>query len=179
MKRKNRPETVVEKTPVEVEPAPLAPEALALPDDSGAQRLIRIPPPPPPVQPLLAPPYIIGFLPFSGSPGTQVEISGAGFVAVQSVTFGGTPAAFSVVSEGRIFASVPFGAASGPIRVTNPAGTAAKENEFLWINDSPWRVRRQPPEKTLVCDSDICSGRARAGQANSRCKTQLAGSRIA
>lgn len=78
----------------------------------------------------LVPPYIIGFLPFSGPPGTQVEISGDGFVSVQSVTFGGVPASFSVAAQNRIFAIVPFGGVSGPIRVTNPAGTAASFSPF-------------------------------------------------
>ena len=72
-------------------------------------------------------PIITGVTPSSGSPGTTVTINGANFSGVTGVYFSGTPAAsFSVnVNSIAITATIPSDAPSGPITVTDSAGTAA------------------------------------------------------
>ena len=63
--------------------------------------------------------------------GTEVLISGSAFTGATSMTFNGTAAAsFAVDSAAQIRATVPTGATTGPIRVTNPLGTAVSSSGF-------------------------------------------------
>ena len=68
-------------------------------------------------------PQQILFRPTSGPPGTAVVLQGSGFSGATSVTFGGASAAFTVVSDYKINATVPQGAATGAIFVTTPSGS--------------------------------------------------------
>ena len=78
-------------------------------------------------------PTITSFTPTSGIKGTQVTITGNNFNGTSSVTFGGTPAAsFVVTSVTTIVATVGNGA-TGPIRVTNPGGTAISTGIFTFF----------------------------------------------
>ncbi|MFT3765888.1 MAG: IPT/TIG domain-containing protein [Minicystis sp.] len=78
-----------------------------------------------------APPAIGSFAPTSGSPGTQVTISGTGFTGTTAVTFDGTPAAhFLVVSDDTLTATVDQGTASGVIGVSNTMGSAKSKASF-------------------------------------------------
>jgi hypothetical protein len=49
------------------------------------------------------------------------------------VTFNGSPAAFVVDSDVQITATVPVGASTGPIAVTNPAGTGTSAASFTVV----------------------------------------------
>lgn len=75
-------------------------------------------------------PNITSFTPTSGPVGTLVTISGRGFTATTGVTFDGTPASFTFKSNTKLTAIVPAGATTGPIAVTNPAGTAQSSTPF-------------------------------------------------
>jgi hypothetical protein len=75
-------------------------------------------------------PRITSFTPASGAPGTSVAINGANLTGVTAVKFNGTTAVFTVNSPVKITATVPAGAASGPITVTTPAGTATSASGF-------------------------------------------------
>jgi hypothetical protein len=75
-------------------------------------------------------PKINNVQPLHGGPGTVVDIAGANFVDVKSVTFGGTAANFEVESAGEITATVPQGASDGPIAVTTSAGTGTSATDF-------------------------------------------------
>lgn len=69
----------------------------------------------------------LAFLPLSGSAGTSVTIAGVGFddgSPVTAVAFHGTAATFSVGSDSTITATVPAGATSGTIAVTDAEGTS-------------------------------------------------------
>ena len=68
-------------------------------------------------------PVLSSFNPTSGPVGTQVTISGTGFIGATSVTFGGVKATFTVNSATTITATVPSGAVSGKIKITAPGGT--------------------------------------------------------
>jgi hypothetical protein len=75
-------------------------------------------------------PRITGFTPASGAPGTSVAINGANLTGATAVKFNGTSAVFTVNSPIKITATVPAGAASGPITVTTPAGTTTSASSF-------------------------------------------------
>jgi hypothetical protein len=75
-------------------------------------------------------PSISGFTPTSGTVGTTVTINGSAFSGATDVRFNGTPATFTVVSYGRITATVPLAADTGKISVTAPSGTASSATNF-------------------------------------------------
>jgi hypothetical protein len=80
-----------------------------------------------------AAPIVLTFLPLSGDAGTSVTIVGSGFDDASSATvvaFNGTQATFSVGSDLTITATVPVGATSGPITVTDAEGTSSSLLSF-------------------------------------------------
>lgn len=85
-------------------------------------------------------PIVNGFSPPSGPPGTSVEVIGANFVNVTSVLFNTTPVPMSdvtVSSPTRLFAKVPAGATTGPIRVSNPSDTGMSFTPFTVTGSGP------------------------------------------
>jgi YD repeat-containing protein len=77
---------------------------------------------------------IINFSPSSGPTGTTVTINGAGFStnpAQNTVTFGAIAATVVSSSATQIVVSVPPGAASGPITVVSPNGSATTASSFM------------------------------------------------
>jgi hypothetical protein len=82
---------------------------------------------------VVAAPVLTSFTPTSGPVGTGVTISGTGFTGATSVTFNGTSASFVEVSDVEITTTVPAGATTGPVFVTNPAGTGASAAHFTVI----------------------------------------------
>jgi len=87
-----------------------------------------------------SPPVISSFTPTSGPVGTVVTLSGTGFMGVSLVKFNtSTATSFTVVSDTQITATVPSGATSGKISVTNIAGTGLSLIDFkvnLLLNPS-------------------------------------------
>jgi hypothetical protein len=84
---------------------------------------------------LAAAPTISSFTPTCGPVGTAVTITGTGFndapSAVSAVTFNGTAAtSFTVNSDTQITATVPAGATTGTIAVTDSEGTATSSGTF-------------------------------------------------
>jgi chitodextrinase len=75
-------------------------------------------------------PTVSSFSPSSGLAGSLVVLNGESFTGASSVTFNGTLASFTVVSDTRIDAIVPGAATSGSIQVTNAAGTGASASAF-------------------------------------------------
>ena len=63
--------------------------------------------------------------------GASVTINGANFTGASSVTFNGTPAAFTVDTPTRITATVPADATKGKIAVSTTAGTATSAAPFI------------------------------------------------
>lgn len=69
-------------------------------------------------------------VPASGPVGRPVNILGYGLTGSTTVTFNGTPAAFTVRAGTWITATVPAGATTGPVRVTTPNGTLTSNVNF-------------------------------------------------
>lgn len=83
-------------------------------------------------------PTIRSFTPTSGAVGTDVTIRGANYGPGTVVTFsrGRTATDVRVISENTIIAKVPSGAVTGPIRVSNAAGTSVSSQVFT-VTPSP------------------------------------------
>jgi len=73
-------------------------------------------------------------LPTSGEVGASVFILGSNLSGATKVTFGGTPAKFTVISKSEIKTTVPSGAGTGKVQVTTPRGKL--------ISNVAFRVRR-------------------------------------
>jgi len=76
-------------------------------------------------------PTINGFSPTTGAPGTNVTITGSGFISPSAVRFNGTDAAFTVNSTTEIVAVVPVTATTGLITVVTSGGTATSLFNFV------------------------------------------------
>jgi len=70
--------------------------------------------------------------PHNGKVGAPIMILGTDLTGATSVTFNGTPAAFTIVSATEITTTVPAGATTGAVRVTTPGGTLASGGPFRW-----------------------------------------------
>lgn len=75
-------------------------------------------------------PTVTSFSPTSGSVGTSVVVTGTGFTGVTMVTFNGMTAVFTFDSDTQITATVPAGATTGPIVVTNSEGAGTSSTSF-------------------------------------------------
>ena len=75
-------------------------------------------------------PQVLFFTPDSGRVGQLVLIAGAHFSGATSVTFGSTPAVFTVIGPNLISATVPAGAVTAPITVTTPGGSGTSDRSF-------------------------------------------------
>jgi uncharacterized repeat protein (TIGR03803 family) len=71
-------------------------------------------------------------LPTAGLPGRSVIILGTDISGATDVSFNGSSAAFTVVSDSEITATVPAGATTGSVTVTIPSGTLTS-NVFFKI----------------------------------------------
>jgi uncharacterized repeat protein (TIGR03803 family) len=69
-------------------------------------------------------------LPTSGKVGKVVGILGGGLTGTSAVSFNGTPATFTVVSDTYLKGTVPSGATTGFVTVTTPGGTLTSNQEF-------------------------------------------------
>ncbi len=75
-------------------------------------------------------PTISGVSPGAGTTGTAVTINGTNFITPSAVRFNGVAANFTLNNTTQIVATVPAGAATGPITVTTPNGTATSPGSF-------------------------------------------------
>lgn len=75
-------------------------------------------------------PSVSSFTPAQGPAGTSVTLTGSHFTDATTVTFNGSPASFTVVSDTSITATVPSGATYGPITVGNQNGSGTSSASF-------------------------------------------------
>ncbi len=78
-------------------------------------------------------PAITAFAPTTGSSGTSIDITGTALAATSLVTINGAAAAFTVVSDSEVIATVPGAATSGLVAVTTPGGVATSSGSFTVV----------------------------------------------
>jgi uncharacterized repeat protein (TIGR03803 family) len=66
----------------------------------------------------------------SGAVGSTVLINGTNFVGTSADSFNGVSASFQVLNSQFVSATVPVGATTGPIELTNSGGTATSTQSF-------------------------------------------------
>jgi hypothetical protein len=76
-------------------------------------------------------PSISSLSPGNGGVGTSVVITGSNFTDATGVDFNGTGASFTVNSATQITATVPAGATTGPVRVSNQSGSGTSPSNFI------------------------------------------------
>ncbi|MCC6743283.1 MAG: choice-of-anchor D domain-containing protein [Acidobacteria bacterium] len=103
------------------------------------------------VVPKAVPPAIGRLNPDRGRIGDLVTIVGTGFVDVRRVEFNGVNARFSVLSDTRIRATVPFGATTGRVSVVTAGGRA---------DGAPGFTIQRPPDARLQFAARTASVRA-------------------
>jgi hypothetical protein len=74
---------------------------------------------------------LVETVPVAGKVGKKVIILGNGLTGSTSVKFNGKPAAFHVVSDTEITATVPSGATTGKVSVVTPSGTLNSNPQFV------------------------------------------------
>ncbi len=75
-------------------------------------------------------PAITAVTPLSGITGSNIVVEGAALDQASGVTVATRPAAFTVVSPGKLEVTVPNGAFKGKVSVTTPHGTATGKQKF-------------------------------------------------
>ncbi len=75
-------------------------------------------------------PFAELFVISSGKVGTTVQILGQGFTGTKTVSFNGTPATFTVLSDTFLGAKVPNGATTGKVTITEANGTLNTPQSF-------------------------------------------------
>jgi hypothetical protein len=65
--------------------------------------------------------------------GSRVTLRGKGLAATKAVSFGGVEARFRVVSDGKLVATVPLKAQSGPLVVTSPLPSVQSSSPFAVV----------------------------------------------
>ena len=83
-------------------------------------------------------PVVLGVSADSARISTAVDISGQYFTGATRVSFGGTGSApFTIVSDTQLTAVIDSAATTGPITVTNPAGSGTSTFSFVVIGPNP------------------------------------------
>ncbi len=80
---------------------------------------------------VLPPLTIASFTPANGPVATEVTMMGSGFSSTSAVNFNGMAATFIVDSNTQLHATVPDGAKTGKISVTNALGTGSSAANFV------------------------------------------------
>jgi ABC-type phosphate transport system substrate-binding protein len=106
----------------------------------------------------LSAPYISGFTPASGAVGATVILTGFKFTGTTAVQFNGTASTnYTVNSDTQITAVVPIGAASGPISVLSPSGTAST-TYFTVIPTAQGQAPAVSQDPTITLSASNTSG---------------------
>ncbi len=72
----------------------------------------------------------VRFLPEARAVGHTIQFLGQGFTGTTAVSFNGTPALFTVISDKYLTATVPDGATTGFVTVTTPSGALTSNKKF-------------------------------------------------
>jgi len=89
-------------------------------------------------QEFIVAPTVTDIQPAEAKPGASVVLIGSNLKGVSLVEFsGGVASIFNITASNRITATVPLGAVSGPIRVTNPGGNTTSTRSFTVASTVP------------------------------------------
>jgi hypothetical protein len=75
-------------------------------------------------------PVVTSFTPASGPVGTSVTVTGSNFLTLESLEFGGGVYASGTVNATHIYTTVPAGAVTGVLKITNPYGSVSTKTAF-------------------------------------------------
>ncbi len=89
-------------------------------------------------------PVIVSLTPASGQVGHTITIMGSGLSSATAVAYSGHTAAFTVINDNYITATVPVGAVTGKVTVTTPDGEATSETDFTVYELSSLSVKVDP-----------------------------------
>jgi hypothetical protein len=89
------------------------------------------------VNPASAPPTVTSFTPTSGQVASVVTVNGSNFSDAVAVAINGVVTRFTVVSDSEIHATVPDGATTGPISLTNGTGSGLSTTDFTVVASPP------------------------------------------
>jgi hypothetical protein len=100
-------------------------------------------------------PSITSFTPSNGAIGSTVTLTGLHLTGATAVTFNGTAATtFTVNTDTQITVTVPAGATTGKIAVTNPAGTGTSATDYT-VNPPPLLSLANPATGTQGQTLDV------------------------
>jgi large repetitive protein len=91
--------------------------------------------------------------PFTGAPGTSVQLNGSGLLKITQVTFNGTPAPIVSKTDTELVTTVPAGATSGPISISDGTTTVQGLRDFTVLPPVPDITKIKPqsgPVGTVV-----------------------------
>ncbi len=92
----------------------------------------------------------VSFILNAAEVGQTAEILGQGFTGTTAVSFNGIPAAFTVQSDTYLTATVPAGATTGFVTVTEPSGTLTSNTKFRVIPQVQSFTPTSGPAGTVV-----------------------------
>ncbi|MBC7880371.1 MAG: hypothetical protein H7Y37_03490 [Anaerolineae bacterium] len=98
-------------------------------------------------------PMLSSFTPQIGAPGTVVTITGSNFSGITNAQFNGLGANFSVISGTQVTATVPSGATSGLIALTNANGFGTSANNFIVTTTGTTGLRFFPVSPCRIIDT--------------------------
>lgn len=101
------------------------------------------------------PPSLTAFTPTSGSAGTNVTLTGTGLGTTTGVTIGGVEAPFTVLSSTQVIATIPSGAASGPIHVTTPGGRFSTPGHYVVLPSPDFTLSGVPAAATTPQEARV------------------------
>lgn len=85
-----------------------------------------------------SPPHLSGLSPSTAAPGAAITLTGKFLAGTSSVSFNGVEAAsFRILNASHISAVVPANAASGPVKIVNPLGSAVTTASFTALPALP------------------------------------------
>ncbi|GAA2270967.1 MULTISPECIES: IPT/TIG domain-containing protein [Kitasatospora] len=92
-------------------------------------------------------PILLAIVPSQGpaTGGNTVTLVGSGLTGATAVTFGSTPATFTVLFDGAITATAPAGSGTVPVTVTTPSGTSNPVNYTYQEPAAPVIMALVPP----------------------------------
>ncbi|WP_345237333.1 IPT/TIG domain-containing protein [Hymenobacter saemangeumensis] len=107
-------------------------------------------------------PTLTSISPSTGGAGTTVTLTGSNLTGATGVRFGsgGLSLGFTVVNATTITALVPLDAASGPVAVTTPGGTATSAGSFTYVPGSSAQVSLSPTGPLSACSPQTLTASA-------------------